>query len=308
MVGIPKIRLYARWAKDGITVAGGNGLGSEVNQLYFPTGLVIDDDGTMFIADWWNNRIVAWEQKGKEGRVLAGRNGSRNKSDGLFRPSTVVIDRDTNSFLLADNGKRRVIRSSRQTGDTRKETILDNVVCWGLAIDDEGSFYVTDTEKHEVRRYRRGETMTTGTIVAGGNGQGKRDDQLDTPLYVCVDSEHAVYVSDHENHRVMKWVEGAAEGVPVAGGQSSGQDLAQLWFPSGIVVDDKGTVYVADSQNHRVLRWNKGEHKGELIAGGHGQGQRAYQFNEPKDLYFDNRGDLYVVDNRNHRVQRFAIQ
>ncbi|CAF4403130.1 unnamed protein product, partial [Rotaria magnacalcarata] len=39
-------------------------------------------------------------------------------------------------------------------------------------MDDEGSLYVSDTELHEVRRYRTGERY--GTVVAGGNGQGSR--------------------------------------------------------------------------------------------------------------------------------------
>jgi sugar lactone lactonase YvrE len=262
----------------------------------------------MFIADWWNNRIVAWKQNDKEGRVVVGRNGNRNELEELSKPSNVVIDRESNSFLISDNGKRRVIRLSRQNGTAHGEIILDNILCWGLTMDDEGSLYVTDIEKHEVRRYRRGEKMTTGTIVAGGNGQGKRNNQLNTPLYVFVDSEHAVYVSDHENHRVMKWVKDAIEGILVAGGQGSGQDSAHLWCPSGIIVDNEATIYVADSQNHRVMRWCKEAREGVPIAGGHGQGEKAYQFNEPKGLSFDNRGDLYVTDKNNHRVQRFSIQ
>ena len=50
--------------------------------------------------------------------------------------------------------------------------------------------------KHEVRRYRRGET--NGIVVAGGNGGGAALNQLNNPTYVCVDGEHAVYVSDYE--------------------------------------------------------------------------------------------------------------
>ena len=49
-------------------------------------------------------------------------------------------------------------------------------------------------EKHEVRRYRRGESQ--GTVVAGGNGDGNRLDQLSDPQYVFVDRDHSVYVSE----------------------------------------------------------------------------------------------------------------
>ncbi|CAF2127118.1 unnamed protein product, partial [Rotaria magnacalcarata] len=74
------------------------------------------------------------------------------------------------------------------------------------------------------------------------------------PKYLFVDRDHSVYVSDNYNHRVMKWVEDAKEGMVVAGGQGYGSALTQLYYPSGIFVDTLGTLYVADSLNHRVMR------------------------------------------------------
>ncbi|CAF5166875.1 unnamed protein product, partial [Rotaria sp. Silwood1] len=107
-------------------------------------------------------------------------------------------------------------------------------------MDENGSLYVTDYSKHEVRRYRRGESE--GTVVAGGNGQGNRLDQLTNPLYVFVDRDHSVYVSENVNNRVTKWMAGAKEGIVVAGGQGPGNGLTQLNHPRGVVVDQLGTV------------------------------------------------------------------
>ncbi len=45
---------------------------------------------------------------------------------------------------------------------------------------NDGYLYVSNCEKHGVRRWKMGETERT--IVAGGNGQGNRLDQLDTPI------------------------------------------------------------------------------------------------------------------------------
>ncbi|CAF4997192.1 unnamed protein product, partial [Rotaria sp. Silwood1] len=81
-----------------------------------------------------------------------------------------------------------------------------------------------------------------------------RLNQLSQPHYVFVDRDHSVYVSDWENHRVMKWEEGAKQGIVVAGGQGYGNSLTQLNEPEGVVVDQLGTVYVADSGNHRIMR------------------------------------------------------
>lgn len=307
MIGTRTVHPYARWAMHAITVAGGGGLGKEMNQLYLPEGVTVDYDGTIYIADWQNHRIVVLKDGEKEGYAIHGDTRNKNESEKLLGPSHIVNDKENNCLIVSDNGNRRIIRLFHQNGVIRTETLLENTCAWGLAMDDEGSLYVTDLEKHEVRRYRRGEMMRTGTIVAGGNGQGHGREQLNMPLYIFVDSTRTVYVSDHENHRVMEWKEGAKEGTLVAGGQRNGHDLAHLWSPSGVLVDKSGNIYVADSQNHRVLRWRKGAKQGELIAGGHKPGEKSNQLDEPKGISFDRHNNLYVVDKNNHRVQRFNI-
>ena len=82
-------------------------------------------------------------------------------------------------------------------------------------MDNDGYLYVSDSEKHEVRRWKVGEK--DGTLVAGGNGRGNRFDQLNKPLNILVDEDQSVYVCDHGNYRVMKWLKGTREGSVVAG-------------------------------------------------------------------------------------------
>jgi sugar lactone lactonase YvrE len=173
-------------------------------------------------------------------------------------------------------------------------------------MDDEGSLYVTDMAKDEVRRYRRGET--TGNVVAGGNGKGAGLHQLNFPIAVCVEGEHTVYVSDCENHRVMKWVKDANEGIVVAGGRDRETDPTRLLYPYGVLVDEIGTVHVVDCGDHRAVRWCRAATQGVVVVGGNGQGQRANQFNSPTGLSFDRQGNLYVTDYDNHRVQQFSIE
>ena len=99
------------------------------------------------------------------------------------------------------------------------------MACWGLTMDNNGDLYVSDEEKHEVRRWRIGDKR--GTVVAGGNGQDDHLNQFNWPTSIFVGEVYSVYVSDCENHRVMKWVKGAKEGIIVAGGQGKGNDLSQ---------------------------------------------------------------------------------
>ncbi|CAF4230079.1 unnamed protein product, partial [Rotaria sordida] len=148
------------------------------------------------------------------GQVVAGDNGEGNRLEQLNCPTDVLIDKKTDSLIICDRDNGRVVRWSRRSGTTQGEILIDNISCWGLAMDDQRCLYISDYEKHEVRRYQIGEK--NGTIVAGGNGEGAGLNQLNWPAYLFVDQQQTVYVSDNNNHRVMKWNKGAKEGIVVA--------------------------------------------------------------------------------------------
>ncbi len=268
-------------------------------------GLYVDDDQTVYVADQLNHRIVGWKLDATSGQVVAGGNGQGSGAHQFSNPRDVIVDNERDSLIICDVSNQRVVRWSRRSG-TNGETIISNIDCRGLTMDESGSLYVTDVGKAEVRRYRIGEYQ--GTVVAGGNGNGNGLDQLDYPQYLFVDRDHSVYVSDWGNHRVMKWVEGAKQGIVVAGGQGEGNDLTQLSNPTGVVVDQLGTVYVADQGNHRIMRWVKGATEGSVIVGGSGRGEQSNQLFHPFGLSFDRHGNLLVADYENHRVQKFNIE
>ncbi|CAF1580305.1 unnamed protein product [Rotaria sp. Silwood1] len=299
------IHLNATWAQYGMTVAGENEKGSGIHQLNGPWGLYVDDDQTIYVADNGNDRIVEWKPGAMNGKVVAGGNGQGNGAHQLHHPRDVIIDKKSDSFIISDYGNKRIVRWPRRNG-IRGETMISNIACCGLTIDENSSLYIVDDEKDEVKRYKIGDTK--GTVVAGGNERGNRLDQLYKPRYVFVDRNYSVYVSDHANHRVMKWEEGAKQGIVVAGGQTYGNSLTQLNYPEGVVVDQLGTVYVADSWNNRIMRWPEGAIQGSVIVGGNGSGAYSNQLNGPDCLSFDRDGNLYVVDWNNHRVQKFNIE
>jgi sugar lactone lactonase YvrE len=247
---------------------------------------------------------VEWKSGATSGQVVAGGNGRGSRGHQLSYPKDVIVDKERDNLIICDYTNEGVVRWPRQNG-TSGETIISNIDCRGLTMDENGSLYITDNGKHEVRRYRRGKSK--GTVVAGGNGWGNRLDQLSYPAYIFVDRDHSVYVSDNGNHRVMKWVEGEKQGIIVAGGQGQGNDRTKLSYPRGVVVDQFSTVYVADWGNHRIMRWVKGATKGSVIVGGNGEGEQSNQLNHPIGLSFDRHGNLYVVDSDNDRVQKFNI-
>ncbi|CAF1343990.1 unnamed protein product [Rotaria sordida] len=151
---IPNIPVDAHWAQNGTTVAGGHGNGNATNQLYAPQSFFFDDDDqTMVISDSGNHRIIQWKVGDKNGQVVAGGNGQGNGFDQLYWPTDVLTDKETDSLIICDYQNQRVVRWSRRSGTTQGEILIDNIKCHGLAMDDQRYLYISDTNKHEVKRY-----------------------------------------------------------------------------------------------------------------------------------------------------------
>ena len=293
-----------KWTQNGVTVAGGNGEGKRLKQLSYPHGVYVDDNQTVYVADYGNHRIVKWKCGASRGRVMAGGKGRGKNQNQLNYPTDVIVDREKSYLITSDSDNRRLVQWSHSNGSMEK-IVFNNIACCRFAMDKNGCFYTSDANEGEVRRWNIGDII--GTLVAGGNDEGNGFEQLNYPTNIFVDDEDSVYVSDFNNHRVVKWIEGEQEGIVVAGGQGQGNDLGQLFYPQGLFVDHLGTVYVADRDNHRIMRWSKAAIQGEIVVGGNGDGKQANQLFWPQNLIFDRQGNLYVVDCMNHRIQRFGI-
>jgi sugar lactone lactonase YvrE len=291
------------WRQNGVTVAGNEEDDDGFNLLLSPFGFEVDDDQTIVIADYFNHRVIEWQSGATSGQVVAGGEKRGNRNDQLNYPTDLIIDKQVDKLIICDRENWRVVRWPRRGGKSG-ETIISYVKCFGLTMDANRFLYVSDLEKHEVRRWRIGETQ--GTLVAGGNGRGNRADQLNSPHYIFIDGDQSIFVSDSQNHRVMKWVKDAKEGIVVAGGQGEGNAFTQLSSSEGIFVDQLGSVYVADCSNYRVMRWLKGATDGSLVVGNE-YGNRANQLSRPMGLSFDSDGNLYVADYDNHRIQKFDV-
>ena len=228
----------------------------------------------------------------------------------MFWPTDVIVDENDKSLIISDRGNRRVVRWSLENPNGDKEILIENILCWGLMMNENGDLFVSDWENHSVKRWRKGELGKgrEGTIVAGGFGQGNQLNQLNRPTYIFIDREETLYVSDLENHRVMKWYKGASEGIIVAGGQEKGNSLKQLSHPRGLVVNELGDIYVADCENNRIMCWSLGCGEGRVIVGGNSCGQESNQLHFPQGLSFDVENNLYVVDQSNNRIQRFEVE
>ncbi|CAF4980841.1 unnamed protein product [Rotaria sp. Silwood1] len=141
--------MNARWKQNGLTVAGGKGQGNGINQLLDSCGLYVDDDQTIYVADQSNHRIVEWKRGATSGQVVAGGNGQGSGDHQLNYPAIVIIDKERDSLIISDRSNKRVVRWPRRNG-TSGETIISNIVCWGLTMDENGSLYVVDRIEDEL--------------------------------------------------------------------------------------------------------------------------------------------------------------
>ncbi|CAF4257131.1 unnamed protein product, partial [Rotaria sordida] len=70
-----RVMKWEERAKQGIVVAGDQEYGYILTQLNNPVGVVVDQLGTVYVADSWNDRIMRWPKGVTQGSVIAGGNG-----------------------------------------------------------------------------------------------------------------------------------------------------------------------------------------------------------------------------------------
>ncbi|CAF1953877.1 unnamed protein product [Rotaria magnacalcarata] len=98
-------------AKEGIVIAGGQGQGNALTQLSYPLGLFVDTLGTVYVADYMNDRVMRWTQGAKQGTVIVGGNGVGAGANQLSYPVGLSFDRHGNLYV-ADRDNNRVHRFS----------------------------------------------------------------------------------------------------------------------------------------------------------------------------------------------------
>lgn len=137
---------------------------------------------------------------------------------------------------------------------------------------------------------------------------GYLNNQLNQPHDIAYDSSTGIlYISEYNNHRVMKYLPGASSGSVVAGGNGPGYNNTQLLNPVGLYFDSSSnSLFIANYGAHNIVRWVIGATSWILIAGiGGSFGSTSTLLYYPGDVILDSMGNVYVTDTMNHRIQFF---
>ena len=150
---------------------------------------------------------------------------------------------------------------------------------------------------------------SSGTVAAGGNGQGTSSNQLNYPVGVYFDaSSSSLIIANTGANNIVRWALGANSWTLVAGSISGsmGTTSTLLSYPVGVTLDPMGNVYVADRDNHRIQFFLAGQSIGTTIAGiTSSRGNNSASLNSPYSVILDAQLNLYVTDAYNHRIQKF---
>ncbi len=266
-----------------------------------PYGVDVAPDGTIWVADTGNQRVVGVHPDGSETVI-----GEQGTGDGQFMTlgfGSLAIAPD-GTIHVVDNGNFRIQSFAPDgtfLGAWGSEGDGDGqfVRAIGIAVDDDGLVHVTDDERPEVQVF-----TSDGTFVRsfgeGGDGPG----QFLHATGIDVTAAGEVWVADYEAQRVQVF---SPEGEFLAEHASPGAAGSSATL-EGVEVTEDGGVLVTSYRGGEILAVPGPDADPDddwaIVAGESGTGDG--QFSAPVDLALAPDGSLVVTDQRTNSVQVFV--
>jgi len=218
--------IITTFAGTGIAGDLGDGKPATEAELTFPTGIVLDSTGNLFIAEQGNNKI------------------RRVSTTGII---TTIAGTGTPGY-------------SGDGGPAIKAQLSGP---YALAFDRQGNLYFSDIFNQVIRKIDNSGIITTvaGNGVRGFNGDDIPAIQasLNFPREVLVDAAGSLYIADTGNHRVRRVTAGiittfAGNGQPGFSGDGGLATDASIDQPRGLLFDSEKNLLIANSGESRVRR------------------------------------------------------
>ena len=256
-------------------------------QLNSPLGTAVAPDGTVYIADFSNDRIRKVAPNGII-TTIAGSTGGFSGDGGqassakLNGPFSMALNASGDLFFvdfynyrirkIAANGVITTVAGTgkvTQSGDGGPATSADSYPGW-LALGPDGTIYFTDDGSAGSQGYKRVRKVApngvistvAGTGVSGFTGDGgpATAAQLRSAEGVAIDSGGNLFISEGFGERIRKVDPSGTittyAGTGAAGSTGDGGPAikAQLNFPTGLAEDASGNLLVADTSNVKIRK------------------------------------------------------
>jgi len=255
-----------------------------------PSGVAVDGAGTLYIADYGNDRVLELPANGGAATAIDPPVSSEYGT-GLIDPAGVVVDGAGNLYIssLESNLVAEVPAGNGApiALDPSVNGLALDYPC-GLAVDGAGNLFIANVDVGFVVEVPAdgGAPIAINPTV---NGLA-----LDFPVTLALDTAGDLFIGDKFNNRVVE--------VPAGGGAPTAIDPTvngvSLYQPYGVAVDAAGDLFIADAGNNRVV---------EVPAGGGAPAvlntaANGLALDAPINIALDAAGDLYIADSNNNRV------
>jgi DNA-binding beta-propeller fold protein YncE len=292
-----------RFTGDGEFVQEWGGTGSAPGLFIHPTGIAVDRDGAILVADAGNGRIQKFAPDGtvldvwgSEGQTVGARATpvavERAPGQPLFTIPPLGIAVVPDGTILVTIGGAE-LRGQRFASDG---TFLGHwppgIPIGAMAFDRAGNVYVVrgriNTEPPQVRVF-----SPEGEVLRGW-------EVPDFPSGIAVDALGDVYLTLESGLLDAPLLKFDGEGRLLASWGGSNRAPGELDHPQGIAADAIGNVYVADLGNHRVQRFDgEGTFLDQWTGESLGLGRALW----PYDVAVGPGGHIYVLDDVRTIVQ-----
>lgn len=214
-----------------------------------PTGMSIDRDGNLAVADTHYFEVLFYSP---EGELLRKFGPDHGPGPGQFGLVTDVVEDSQGNYYVSEYGELDRIQKFDHDGKfllqwgQHGEGPSEFSRPQGLEVDDQDRVWVADSANHRIQVFD-----SQGKLLFMWGTEGTALGQLSYPYNLALDGQGHVYVVEMGNGRVQKFtLDGKSLGA--WGIQGSGDD--QLFNPWALGIDRKGHVYILDTGNNRVQR------------------------------------------------------
>lgn len=185
-----------------------------------PSGLAVDANGNLFVADRNNNMIRKITSAGVVSTIAGTKtpgyvNGTVNTTTGAYasfrNPSALVLDKDGNIYVadLGNNAIRMITPAAVVTtiaGGPGQTSLLGNPIA--LTMDAQGNFFIADESGRvvELTAAKVLYDLAGAPNVAGyADGTGTAA-KFNNPQGICITPSGSIFVSDFNNNVIRKVV------------------------------------------------------------------------------------------------------